>query len=59
MLFVGLLLVVWAAPRMTAGHFQLASGFTVYVLIGMRYEHHDFVRHFGAPYANGRAQVRV
>jgi protein-S-isoprenylcysteine O-methyltransferase Ste14 len=53
-MYVGVLLGVWATPRMTAGHAFLAAGFTLYVLIAMRYEERDLERKFGSPYVRWR-----
>ena len=53
-IYVGVLLGVWATPRMTVGHALLALGFTGYVLIGMRYEERDLARTFGMRYRRWR-----
>jgi protein-S-isoprenylcysteine O-methyltransferase Ste14 len=55
-MYVGVLLAVWATPRMTVGHALLALGLTGYVLIAMRYEESDLVGRFGASYNRWRAQ---
>jgi protein-S-isoprenylcysteine O-methyltransferase Ste14 len=55
-MYVGVLLAIWATPRMTAGHLLLAVGMTIYVVIGMRYEERDLAEQFGAPYMRWRAQ---
>jgi len=55
-MYVGVLLAVWATPRMTVGHLLLAAGMTLYVLIAMRYEERDLVARFGNAYARWRAQ---
>jgi protein-S-isoprenylcysteine O-methyltransferase Ste14 len=49
-MYVGVLLGVWATPRMTAGHLLLATGLTIYVLIGMRYEERDLLALYGSRY---------
>lgn len=54
-MYVGVLLGVWATPRMSVGHLLLASGLTLYVLIAMRYEERDLMRRFGTSYARWRA----
>ena len=54
-MYVGVLLALWATPRMSLGHLLLATGMTVYVLIAMRYEERDLVAHFGTAYARWRA----
>ena len=53
-MYVGVLLGLWATPRMTVGHLLLAGGFTAYVLIAMRYEERDLEQRFGAAYARWR-----
>lgn len=57
-MYVGVLLGVWATPRMTAGHALLAAGLTIYVLIAMRYEERDLMQRFGARYARWSAATR-
>jgi protein-S-isoprenylcysteine O-methyltransferase Ste14 len=54
-MYVGVLLAVWATPRMTIGHLLLAAGMTLYVLIAMRYEKRDLMQRFGASYLRWRA----
>jgi protein-S-isoprenylcysteine O-methyltransferase Ste14 len=53
-MYVGVLLGVWATPRMTVGHALLAVGLTAYVLIATRYEERDLVERFGAAYERWR-----
>ena len=40
---------------MTVGHLLLALGFTLYVLIAMRYEARDLLARFGKSYSRWRA----
>jgi protein-S-isoprenylcysteine O-methyltransferase Ste14 len=54
-MYVGVLLGIWATPRMSVGHLLLALGLTTYVFIAMRYEERDLVRTFGASYQRWRA----
>jgi methanethiol S-methyltransferase len=54
-MYIGVLLGVWATPRMSVGHLLLASGLTMYVFIAMRYEERDLARAFGASYQRWRA----
>lgn len=54
-MYVGVLLAIWATPRMTVGHLLLAVGMTTYVLIAMRYEERDLVARFGRDYATWRS----
>jgi methanethiol S-methyltransferase len=54
-MYVGVLLGVWVTPHMTVGHALLAAGFTLYVLIAMRYEERDLARTFSGAYHQWRA----
>lgn len=56
-LYVGLLLSFWMVPQMTAGRLLFAVGFSVYTLIGIRFEERDLLEQFGERYRNYRAQV--
>jgi protein-S-isoprenylcysteine O-methyltransferase Ste14 len=56
-LYSGFFLAFWAAPEMTAGHFLLAAGVSVYMLIAIRYEEHDLVGLFGKDYEKYREEV--
>jgi methanethiol S-methyltransferase len=49
-MYVGVLLGVWATPRMSFGHLLLALALSGYVLIAMRYEERDLAQRFGASY---------
>jgi methanethiol S-methyltransferase len=55
-MYVGVLLGVWATPRMSIGHLLLALGLTGYVLIALRYEERDLQRTFGAHYQHWRTK---
>jgi protein-S-isoprenylcysteine O-methyltransferase Ste14 len=56
-LYLGFFLAFWAAPEMTAGHFLLAAGVSIYMLIAIRYEEHDLVGLFGKDYEKYREEV--
>ncbi len=56
-MMLGILLGIWAAPRMTIGHLVFAGALTAYVLVGVRYEERDLERVFGDDYAHYRAEV--
>jgi len=56
-LYLGFIFAFWAIPVMTAGHLLLAIGFTVYILIAIRYEERDLIAAIGAPYADYRRRV--
>ena len=53
-MYVGVLLGLWATPRMSFGHLLLALALTAYVLIAMRYEERDLLHRFGRRYADWR-----
>jgi protein-S-isoprenylcysteine O-methyltransferase Ste14 len=58
-MMLGLLLILWAAPEMTHGRLLFAAAFTLYILIGIRFEERDMARHFGAEYEAYRSRVRL
>ena len=53
-MYVGVLLGMWATPRMSFGHLLLALAMTGYVLIAMRYEERDLMQRFGSRYSHWR-----
>jgi protein-S-isoprenylcysteine O-methyltransferase Ste14 len=53
-MYVGVLLGVWATPRMSFGHLLLALALTAYVLIAMRYEERHLLHRFGRRSADWR-----
>lgn len=55
-LYVGWLLIFWAAPTMTAAHLVLATGLSAYILIAIRYEERDLMAVHGE-YAAYRKRV--
>ncbi len=56
-LYLGVLIICWAAPYMTAGHLLFAAAFTAYVAIGIRYEERDLLRNGGGSYSSYRRAV--
>jgi protein-S-isoprenylcysteine O-methyltransferase Ste14 len=56
-LYVGWFLIFWGAPTMSAGHFLFSAGMSAYILIAIRYEERDLVRHIGEPYQRYKEQV--
>jgi protein-S-isoprenylcysteine O-methyltransferase Ste14 len=49
-IYSGFVLAFWATPHMSWGHFLLAAGMTIYILIAIRHEERDLVGMFGADY---------
>lgn len=56
-IYVGWLIVFWAAPVMTIGHLVLAGLLTLYILLAIRYEERDLRAHFGALYVEYSERV--
>ena len=56
-LYLGIVLGLWAAPVMSAGHLLFAAGSTGYILVGIWFEERDLIAHFGDKYRAYRAQV--
>ena len=56
-LMLGFLLFFWATPYMTVSHLFFAAIFTIYVLIGTRYEEHDLIKYHPEEYAKYKKQV--
>jgi protein-S-isoprenylcysteine O-methyltransferase Ste14 len=49
-IYLGAIMVLWAAPRMTHGRLLFAAGMTLYILIGIQFEERDLERTFGEVY---------
>jgi protein-S-isoprenylcysteine O-methyltransferase Ste14 len=56
-IYSGFFLAFWATPHMSAGHLLLAAGFSVYILIAIRYEERDLVAAFPGQYEEYRTRV--
>jgi len=56
-IYFSFLIIFWFAPVMTLGHLLFASGFTMYILIGIYHEEKDLVQLFGKNYLNYRERV--
>ncbi len=56
-LYVGWLVIFWAAPTMTAAHLLFALVTTAYILVAIRLEERDLLRFHGADYAAWRART--
>lgn len=54
---LGVLLLLWPLPTMTAGHLLLATSMTLYMLIGLYFEERDLVASFGEHYRAYRRRV--
>jgi methanethiol S-methyltransferase len=56
-LYIGWLVIFWAAPVMTSAHLLFAVVTTAYILIAIRLEEADLVTAFGAAYVDYRART--
>ena len=56
-LYVGWALAFWATPTLSAGHLLFASVLTLYMLLAVRIEERDLVRHLGRQYEEYRERV--
>jgi protein-S-isoprenylcysteine O-methyltransferase Ste14 len=56
-LYSGTLLALFAAPTMSRGRLLFAAAFTLYMLVGMRFEERDLERRFGASWRDYRRAV--
>ena len=56
-LYVGWILVFWAAPTLSAGHALFALGMTAYILVAIPYEERDLAAALGEPYVRWREQT--
>lgn len=53
-IYVGWLVIFWAAPVMTSAHLLFAVGTTLYILVAIRWEEKDLIDTFGETYLNYR-----
>jgi len=56
-LYFGMLLGMWATPRMTVTHLAFALAISVYVVIGTWFEERDLVKEFGSTYKAYQAKI--
>jgi protein-S-isoprenylcysteine O-methyltransferase Ste14 len=56
-IYVGWLIIFWAAPTMTAAHLVFAVMTTAYILIAIQLEERDLIAQFGDQYVQYRRRV--
>jgi protein-S-isoprenylcysteine O-methyltransferase Ste14 len=56
-LYIGWLIIFWAAPTMTGAHLLFALATTAYILIAIRFEERDLVAAFGERYVEYRRRT--
>lgn len=56
-LMLAFLVFFWVTPYMTASHLLFASLFTIYVLIGLRFEERDLMKYHPGEYGRYKQQV--
>ena len=53
-MMLGMLIGLWVTPYMTLGHFVLAIGFSVYILVGIYFEERTLIKQLGEEYRDYR-----
>ncbi len=56
-IMLGLLVMLWAAPRMTIDHLAVSLGLTAYILIALHFEERDLVDEHGQAYRSYQRTV--
>ncbi|MBM3785983.1 MAG: isoprenylcysteine carboxylmethyltransferase family protein [Acidobacteria bacterium] len=56
-IYLGVILVIWAAPRMTQGRLLFAAAMTLYILIGIQFEERALEKTFGDVYRVYKSKV--
>ena len=56
-IYVGWLMIVWAAPMMTVAHLIFSLGMTAYILLAVPWEENDLIATFGDKYTDYQRQV--
>lgn len=56
-LYIGWIVMFWAAPTMSAGHFLFSLGMTAYILVAIPMEERDLADALGEPYRSWRERT--
>ena len=56
-MMLGMLVLLWSTPEMSASRFILAMLFTMYIAVGIYFEERDLVRSFGDTYRKYKQQI--
>lgn len=56
-MMLGMLILLWATPEMSASRFVLALLFTIYIAVGIYYEERDLLQNFGDTYRKYKQQI--
>ena len=56
-IMLGLLVCLWAVPRMALGHLLFSAVLSGYILIGIRLEERDLIHEYGKAYEDYRRRV--
>lgn len=56
-IYVGWLMIIWAAPLMSVAHLVFSLGMTLYILVAIPWEENDLIATFGEKYTNYRRKV--
>jgi protein-S-isoprenylcysteine O-methyltransferase Ste14 len=51
-LYLGFIIAFWATATLTATHLVFAVTMTIYILIAIRFEENDLIKHLGIKYEN-------
>ena len=54
---LGIIILLFATPTMTAGHLMFASAMTAYIFVGLYFEERSLTREFGQTYTAYKARV--